>query len=154
VTQAGAGESPIACPSAPCAPGAVLVGIALSGGRIAYASDRIVVDDEFLRAAQEQGWPERRFRFSTPCARAACSQWTGSQCGVIETVLDATGSTRGSAASIDEQSLPACVIRPRCRWFLQRGTEACGVCPIVVTDTRDDTCGAHTQRGEPQCLTP
>ena len=27
-------------------------------------------------------------------------------------------------------------IRRSCRWFAQRGTEACGVCPIVVHTRR------------------
>src|SRR6266436_4777410 len=31
------------------------------------------------------------------------------------------------------ESLPACRIRPHCRWFLQEGSAACRVCPQVVT---------------------
>ena len=48
--------------------------------------------------------PERRFRFSSPCAQGGCGQWTGSACGVIAGAMDearAAGSSglRGSGTA-------------------------------------------------------
>jgi hypothetical protein len=123
----------VLCPSARCEVGAILLGIALPGGRVAFASDRIVVDEAFVHAAQEGRSPEQRFRFSAPCVKGACRQWTGTRCGVIDQVLDCAGS---EAAPVEE---PACSIRPQCRWYLQSGAAACAVCPLVVTDVREPT---------------
>ena len=33
--------------------------------------------------------------------------------------------------------LPACHLRPDCRWWQQEGKEACLRCPQVVTDVRN-----------------
>lgn len=125
----------ILCPSSPCKEGAVLLGIVLADGSVAFATDRIVVDKGFVQNATREGSnpPETRFRFSSPCAQGACRQWTGSRCGVIDSVM-ADVQTAGYHA--DATSLPACSIRQDCRWFQQTGAEACAVCDIVVTDTR------------------
>jgi hypothetical protein len=139
------GQDGLRCPSAPCAPGAVLLGIVLPGGRIAYAAGEVVIDEEFVAIAREGRSPEMRFRFSSPCVRAACKQWTGAGCGVIDGVLDYVGVLP------DDTALPRCVIRPSCRWFAQRGAQACAVCPRVVTDCAPsvDIEGRHCM-GTPQ----
>ena len=120
----------ILCPSSNCLEGAILVGIVMPDGRVAYASDRIVVNEDFVQAAREGRSPEKRFRFSTPCLKGGCAQWAGERCGVIDRVL-AEGA--GDSASPE---LPACSIRPQCRWFQQSGAAACAACPEVVTDGR------------------
>lgn len=121
------------CPSSRCQEGAILLGIVLPGGSVAFAKDRIVVDGGFVHNASREGShpPESRFRFSTPCAGAGCHQWTGTRCGVIESVL-----TEAHDVDYQSGSLPDCSIRAQCRWFDQSGVEACGVCDQVVTDTR------------------
>ena len=123
-------ERTLLCPSARCAPGALLVGIAMPDGRIAYAADQFVVDEEFVRTAQTGRTPEGRFRFASRCAQGACRQWTGTHCGVIERVLELAPDGTGEA------ELPACSIRAQCRWHQQQGTQACFVCPLVITDAR------------------
>jgi hypothetical protein len=123
----------VLCPSARCEVGAVLLGIVLPNGHVAFASRELRVDRDFVEAACEGRSPEKRFRFSSPCARAACKQWTGSRCSVIDEVRAAVDHRTAPAA------LPACSIRPRCRWFLQSGPEACAVCPLIVTDGRLDS---------------
>jgi hypothetical protein len=120
---------PVLCPSARCEPGAILLGLSLPDGRVAFASDRIVVNEEFVEAAAEGRPAEQRFRFAAPCVRGACKQWTGSRCGVIDAVVDHLGPTEAA-------SLPACSIRSQCRWFGQSGPVACSACPLVVTDAR------------------
>jgi hypothetical protein len=121
-------QGPLTCPSSRCEPGAILLGIVLPGGRLAYAADRVVIDEEFVAIAKQGRSPEARFRFSSPCARGACRQWTGSGCGVIDAVLS------HATAAPSDMPLPMCSIRPSCRWFAQSGAEACAVCPYVITD--------------------
>ena len=124
------------CPSSRCQEGAILLGIVLPGGNVAFAKDRIVVDGGFVQNATRDGMhpPETRFRFSTPCAQGACRQWTGARCGVIDNVLGEaqTAAYEPSAGAI----LPECSIRADCRWFEQSGATACAVCDRVVTESR------------------
>ena len=122
-------EPTLLCPSARCEPGAVLVGIAMPDGRIAYAADRLVIDEAFVQTAQTGRSPESRFRFASRCAQGGCRQWNGQQCGVIERVLDLAPAAEGA-------ELPECSIRTQCRWYQQRGVTACGVCPLVITDNQ------------------
>jgi hypothetical protein len=122
----------ILCPSAPCHEGAILVGIVMPDGRVAFASDRVVVDGEFVQIARQGRSPESRFRFGSACAKSGCAQWTGERCGVIDSVLEAAPGEAGAS------ELPECSIRHQCRWFNQRGAAACAVCPEVLTDMRED----------------
>jgi hypothetical protein len=125
-------ESPILCPSARCEDGAVLVGIVLSDGRIAFAGDRVLIDAEFVHIACQGRPPEKRFRFATPCARERCGQWMQGRCSVIDEVTSVAG------VCSDPSPPPRCSIRARCRWFRQSGLAACGVCPEVITDLRKE----------------
>lgn len=132
------------CPSAPCQEGAILLGIVMPDGRVAYASNRPHVDADFVAAATGDGQrtPERRFRFSSPCMAGGCRQWTGQRCGVIDRVLEAAAAPEAPARiDVDARDtaageLPACGIRDECRWFHQAGPEACAVCDLVITDSR------------------
>ena len=121
------------CPSSPLEPGAVLVGVVLSNGRIAYAAERLTVDEDLEGAVRQADSPERLFRFATPCRQTGCVQWTGERCGIIDRVLDANKHV----AESDE--LPLCSIRAECRWYSQAGRQACAVCPYVITDSRPMT---------------
>ncbi len=121
------------CPSAPAAAGASLIGVVDAKGRVVHLITPLVVDENFVEVARRNGTPERRFRFSAPCQEGRCSHWAGQQCGLI-------GKLHGAAAEIglsnDEAPLPPCTIRSQCRWWQQRGRQACGVCSVVVTDQR------------------
>lgn len=118
------------CPSADGRPGAVLVGVSLPGPDLAYVTTRVRIDAEFLRLARQGRPAEQLFRFSVRCAGSACQQWDGQGCGLIERVM----ATHHAVGEPPE----ACPIRDDCRWYVQRGEEACCVCPSVVTDS---TCG-------------
>lgn len=124
-------NGPALCPSSPCQEGAILLGIVLRDGRIAFAADQLVVDADFVHVAAQGRAPEKRFRFASPCLRGGCEQWTGGRCSVIDSVLTDVAPSAGS-------ELPACSIRARCRWFSQAGADACRVCPAVITDLRAD----------------
>ena len=119
------------CPSAPCEPGAVLLGVVVAPGQVAYIGEPVVIDDEFVQIARAGRSPEKRFRFSAPCVRGACRQWTGTRCGVVDAVMESAGPR-------DAADLPACSIRPACRWFHQSGAAACATCPEVLTDNSTD----------------
>ncbi len=131
------------CPSARCEDGAVLVGVVGREGTIGYLSPRVLIDPEFVRTAKEGRSPERRFRFAQPCVEAGCVQWTGSQCGVIDRVMDEVG---GGATR--DFPLPKCSIRPDCRWFSQSGSAACRVCPLVITDLRREAASTPNAAAE------
>ena len=92
-----------------------------------------MVDDFFVTLAHEGRTPEKRFRFADTCVKSGCQQWGNSRCGVIDRMLDANPGFVATGA------LPACSIRSDCRWHLQWGARACAICPLVITDLRQDT---------------
>jgi hypothetical protein len=65
------------------------------------------------------------FRFAAPCAEGGCRHFDGSTCRLGLKLAEPVPTT------IDR--LPACRIRPRCRWWHERGRAACLRCPLVVT---------------------
>lgn len=113
------------CPSGRGRPGALLVGIHTPDG-VGYVDPALPVDAEFVATAGTE--IEQRFRFAERCVERACGQWASGECGLIGAVLH---QERRRASEP-----PACGIRSRCRWFAQRGADACAVCPYVVTDAR------------------
>jgi hypothetical protein len=116
------------CPSAPAAEKAILLGMIRSDGSVAFLKDRIEVTREFLDIAAKGAAPETRFRFSSTCIACACKQWVNGGCSVPERVAGLIPT-----ADLIDAPLPACSIRDQCRWFAQRGADACRVCPLVVT---------------------
>ena len=131
--RAAVGSS-LACPSFRCEPGAVLLGIVGRDQKVGYIRPELRIDESFVSRASSGRSPEKRFRFAGPCVEGRCRQWTGEGCGVIKEVL-------ASSASSCER-LPACVLRPHCRWYAQEGTAACRVCPLVLTDGTDEELGS------------
>ena len=118
------------CPSARCTPGATLLGVLGSDGRIRHLRTAMTVDEDFVAQARAVGPPEARFRFAAPCAQGGCRQWTGSACGVVEKVL---AHLQAVAPELPRADVPPCTIRATCRWYAQRGTAACKACDLVVT---------------------
>jgi hypothetical protein len=122
------GGKQILCPSSVCREGAILIGIVMSDGQVAFSSSEIVVNKEFVQIARRGRTPEKRFRFAGTCAKNGCRQWTGARCGVIDSL---TESSENLNVPIE---LPDCSIRSQCRWFYQLGADACSICPKVITD--------------------
>lgn len=129
------------CPSTTATPG--VDGVRLTGvigrdGRVANLLTPLPVDAAFLEEASRAGPPERRFRFSAPCAEARCGNWNaegGGSCGLI-------GRIRAHvAAHAPDEPPPAglqpCAIRARCRWWLQDAQAACAVCTLVTYNAAD-----------------
>ncbi len=125
-------ESAILCPSWKCEAGASLIGIVLADGTVAFSKDRIVIDAAFVELARQGRSPEKRFRFTSTCKRAACVQWTDGRCGIADVIIREHADR---TAGLDEPfALPECSIRLHCRWHLQSGDAACRACPEVITD--------------------
>jgi hypothetical protein len=113
----------------------VLVGVVGPGGRLGYVTPALAVDAQFVARTRLGRPPESRFRFAEPCVEARCAQWAGDRCGLIAQLL---ASPRGAEAASRERGrpLPRCAIRRSCRWFAERGPEACAICPHVVHTRR------------------
>jgi len=123
------------CPSAPCDAGATLLGLIDENGRVGYLTPAMTIDQEFVEKVERGRSPRKRFRFAGPCVEEKCEQWTGSRCGVIETVFEAVETLDPEPARPDGV-LPRCAIRSSCRWHAQEGPAACAACPFVITDCR------------------
>jgi hypothetical protein len=117
------------CPSGRCAVGSHLIGIVGSDGRLGYVTPPLEVDATFVEVSKRGRAPESRFRFSEPCLGHNCEHWAGNECGLIGRMC---ASADNQPTDLDYSELPRCGIRNRCRWFSQRGREACAVCPMVV----------------------
>jgi hypothetical protein len=121
------------CPSARCEPGATLLGIVNTDGTVGFVSPEAQVDETFVEIAHRGRAPESRFRFAAPCQEGACRHWSGHECRLISTIRDE--AIAHGVAGDRKGRVPACAIRPRCRWYAQEGLDACRVCPMVVTET-------------------
>src|ERR1700722_14042947 len=103
-------ESAILCPSWKCEAGASVIGIVLADGSVAFSKERIVIDASFVEIARQGRSPEKRFRFSGTCKRAACVQWADSKCGLVDRII---GEHEGRGGSLMTPFvLPECSIRP------------------------------------------
>src|SRR4051812_19212699 len=105
----------------------MLLGIVSIDSSVAYLTPAVTVDRAFVDRAAHGRSPEARFRFAQPCAEGGCAHWAEDRCSVIDAAVSSPQLRRDARAA-----LPRCSIRATCRWFAQRGTAACGVCPMVV----------------------
>ncbi|MBX2947196.1 MAG: hypothetical protein KF725_15300 [Cyclobacteriaceae bacterium] len=123
----GLGSNSKTCPSSVCEEGAEVIGLVNEQGQINFLGQPLPVFHEFVEIVRQGRSAEKRFRFANRCLEKGCHQWTGSGCGIIEDVLQNMEKNLMKA-------LPNCGIRQDCRWYHQRGGNACRVCPIVITD--------------------
>lgn len=69
--------------------------------------------------------PAEVFRIGAPCAESGCRHFDGGACSL--------GARTVQLLPPVVSKLPACRIRPSCRWFREQGGAACVRCPAVVT---------------------
>lgn len=123
------GGTPL-CPSAqPEMDDSVIFGVV--GGtperpRLIHLSKPRPVTDELL-ALSDPVKPTEVFRFAAPCAGNGCKHFDGMDCRLAKRVR--------KTLPVVEGKLPACRLRPRCRWWRQEGKAACMRCPQIVTET-------------------
>jgi hypothetical protein len=70
--------------------------------------------------------PGEVFRTAAPCATSGCVHFRDARCGLVDRLVD--GIPEGPA-----QGLRPCAVRRDCRWWHQRGPDACARCAHVVT---------------------
>lgn len=122
------GPKQLLCPSATAeADGAVVFGVV--GGTVeepmvSYLDRARDVTAELLALAGPVD-PREVFRIAAPCAERACLHFDGQRCQLGQRIV-------GLLPAVVEK-LPACRLRPRCRWWAEQGPAACMRCPVVVT---------------------
>lgn len=122
-------NTPLHCPSAqPEVSGSVVFGVV--GGtaeepRVGYLKEPQPLTDEIL-ALSGSVKPTEIFRIAAPCAKDACKHFDGADCRLAKKTVKLL------PASVSK--LPACGIRPNCRWWQQEGGAACRRCPVIVTE--------------------
>jgi hypothetical protein len=120
------------CPSAlPHMEGCTVLGVV--GGsseepRLAYLAEPRPVTPELLALAGPVP-PTTVFRFGAPCAGHGCKHFDGVDCQLVTRIVQLLPPV------VD--GLPACHLRPECRWWQQEGKAACLRCPLIVTDVRN-----------------
>lgn len=116
------------CPSAqPDMPGAVVFGVVAGTANepyVRYLDQLVPVTPEVTDLAQPVE-PTEVFRIGAPCAGSRCRHFDGAQCSLVQRITRLLPPEAGN--------LPACRLRPRCRWWQEQGEEACHRCPLVVT---------------------
>jgi hypothetical protein len=122
-------ETPPMCPSAqPAMEGAFAFGVI--GGtpverRVGYLAERVPVTDELLALAGPVK-PTEVFRFAAACAGDKCKHFDGHDCNLATKLVQMMPPVT--------KALPACQLRPECRWWRQEGKSACMVCPSIRTE--------------------
>ncbi|MBD0361279.1 MAG: nitrogen fixation protein [Coleofasciculus sp. C3-bin4] len=117
------------CPSGrPEACEAIVFGVV--GGTIAaplvgYLTEPMPVNEDIL-ALSGSVEPTEIFRIASTCAGHGCKHFDGSRCNLVMRIAEQLPAVA--------EALPACQIRPHCRWWQQEGKAACQRCPQVVTD--------------------
>jgi hypothetical protein len=123
-------EPVLMCPSAqPDMAGARVLGVV--GGttetaQVAYLNEALPVNHQLL-ASTAPLKPTEVFRFAAHCEGKACRHFDGTNCNLATRIVQIL------PAVVD--ALPACLIRPTCRWYQQEGRAACMRCPQVVTES-------------------
>ena len=128
------------CPSHRCKPGSQLLGVRQDDGTVAILPQPLPVTEEFIKTvSSHEVPPEQRFRFTNKCVESGCGQWTAKGCGVVERMVDYLDKIKPMDA------LPACAIRPACRWFSQRGADACALCSYMITEITEEEVAAYVE---------
>lgn len=123
----------ILCPSSRCKTGSELLGVTQEDGTVAMLPQTLPIDESFIeKVKRDPIAAEQKFRFVNKCIEGGCAQWTGKSCGVVEKLI-----THLDSIPVKEE-LPRCSIRSNCRWYRQRGADACKLCVYVITEVAQE----------------
>jgi hypothetical protein len=123
-------DVPLKCPSAqPGMDDVQVLGVISRDGEqplLAYLDEPIAPTPEMLALAEPLP-VSHVFRLAARCEESKCTHFDGTRCQLAVRI----------AKMLPEvvDSLPACTIRPECRWFRQEGRSACLRCPQIITGT-------------------
>jgi hypothetical protein len=93
--------------------------------RVSYLVEPQAASPELL-ALTHPVKPTEVLRIAAPCAGHGCQHFDGTHCQLVaRTIIHLEAVT---------EKLPACSIRPSCRWWQEQGKAACMRCPQVITD--------------------
>ena len=138
-------EQALKCPSAQPGMGDVQVlGVVVRDAeepRLAYLDEAVAATPEMLEMAAPVP-VSQVFRLSARCEERKCTHFDGTRCQLAVRIA------RLLPEVVD--SLPACNIRPECRWFRQEGRAACLRCPQIVTGTYEADERLQEVAGEPR----
>jgi hypothetical protein len=125
-------QQPLKCPSAQPGMGDVqILGVISRDAaepRLAYLNEATPVTPATLELAAPLD-VSQVFRLSARCEATKCTHFDGQDCQLAVRIAKMLPEV------VDH--LPACNIRPDCRWFRQEGRSACVRCPQIVTGTND-----------------
>ncbi|MHC5610573.1 MAG: hypothetical protein ACYTXA_06025 [Nostoc sp.] len=102
-----------------------VVGGTVEAPSIAYLTESQPVTEEIL-ALSDSVKPTEIFRIASSCQADACKHFDGANCRLAVRIVQQLPTV--------VETLPACQIRPSCRWWQQEGKAACYRCPQMVTD--------------------
>jgi hypothetical protein len=121
-------QKALMCPSAqPDMEESLVLGVVedtTEGRRLAWIERPQPVTQELLSLTRDVD-PRNIFRFAARCEEQRCVHFDGQDCQLATRIVQILPRT------VDV--LPACAIRPECRWYQQEGKAACFRCPEVVT---------------------
>jgi hypothetical protein len=121
-------EAPLQCPSAqPGMADVRVLGVVTRDGPapvVAYLDEPVAPTPEMLELAAPLP-VSNVFRLAARCEETKCTHFDGTRCQLAVRIAKLLPEV------VD--SLPACTIRPQCRWFRQEGRAACLRCPQIVT---------------------
>ncbi len=123
-------ELKYSCPSSVCHEDAMILGKVTNDGVVEIYDHPVAVTEELIQSLPEDTTPEKQYRFSGKCVESGCHQWNKGKCGVIDKIYKMNEAVLKTFEAPDIQ----CYLTPTCRWFHQIGSEACKVCPYIVTD--------------------
>lgn len=137
------------CPSAPAEDVTAqvfgVIGGTVDAPRVDYLREPTPLTPELAELA-DGVHPEEIFRLTSRCAEARCRHFTGTSCHLGARLL--VEHEPVSAA------LPPCSIRSHCRWFDERGAQACLRCPQVITRTHGGSPEAEGAAAPPLTAAP
>lgn len=90
---------------------------------VTYLNPPLPVTPELLAAAAPVE-PTEIFRFAGSCLDIGCQHYGSGQCQLARRIVQGLPEVT--------QTVPACAIRRRCRWWQQEGEAACLRCPQIV----------------------
>jgi hypothetical protein len=121
-------DKPLMCPSAqPGMADVRVLGVISREGeapRLDYLNEVVEATPEVLEAAAPAA-VSQVFRLAARCEETKCSHFDGTHCQLAVRIARLLPEA--------DEKLPACVIRPECRWFRQEGRAACLRCPQILT---------------------
>jgi len=127
-------DNTLLCPSAqPDMTGCRVLGVVggtVEAAQVAYVNGPVPVTSELL-ASTAPLKPTEVFRFAAHCEGNACRHFDGINCNLATRIVQILPAV--------VETLPACLIRPSCRWYQQEGRAACMRCPQVVTESFQPT---------------